>query len=42
MQIRICADVTCECWHARGADRRLNRGAAVVAVASFRRWMRTE
>lgn len=34
MQIRICADVTCECWHARDADRRLNRRAAAVAVAS--------
>lgn len=36
MQIRICADVTCECWHAGASDRRLNRGAAVVVVASER------
>lgn len=42
MQIRICADVTCECWHARDADRRLNRRAAAVAVAHYRRRMREE
>lgn len=33
MQIRICADVTCERWHARDADRRLNWRAAAAAVA---------
>lgn len=34
MQIRICADVTCECWNAGDADRRLNgRGGAVVAAS---------
>lgn len=42
MQIRICAEVTCECRNAGDADKLLNWRVAAAAAASERRWMRTQ